>query len=571
MATATRNLSDSVKTKSWMVRNEQGETFGPVDFETLKMWACDGRLAPTNEVSENGTDWQLATSQGGLAMDWVAEVTPGTFYGPIHQAAMADLIKDGSIAARVPFFKRLALDALPVSVPADPQVEHLRQQLKAQGELSKQLAAAHAAEFEQARRQAAAEAELTKQQATLAAAELEQSRRHAADAEAQSQAARRQASEQAAGAAAALEQARLQAEAAETQTRAARQQAAAASAELEKARLQAAEAEAQLHAARLQAAAQAEQAMQQAGAASAELERVRQQAADAEARAGEARRQTAAQAEQARLSQQQLSDRVAALERQLAQARQEQAEAASRLAELQAERETHAAVWTAKEQAFEAEWLSLRSAVGCAQAETATHAERVKHLETALAEAGRAVQDGQAVETQAQVLRSEIESLRSALAEERQRAQQAQTRCATLTETLEEAKQSRSGETRQVTELRDELELARRQAEGLRSLFRQAEAVLGATPAPAPAFETVAAVPADFAAPRPERPKPVGKVVEDAELLPPQRPQSAEKPPVVNRAAQARPGLSMADFEQQARRELERLGAQGTSFFKKKK
>jgi hypothetical protein len=32
--------------KCWLVKNEQGETFGPVDFETLKLWAKDGRLAP---------------------------------------------------------------------------------------------------------------------------------------------------------------------------------------------------------------------------------------------------------------------------------------------------------------------------------------------------------------------------------------------------------------------------------------------------------------------------------------------------------------------------------------------
>ncbi len=34
----------------WLVRNEQGETFGPVDLETLKAWAADGRLSPTNEI-----------------------------------------------------------------------------------------------------------------------------------------------------------------------------------------------------------------------------------------------------------------------------------------------------------------------------------------------------------------------------------------------------------------------------------------------------------------------------------------------------------------------------------------
>ncbi len=353
MAMAMRNRDDHAKTKRWLVRNEQGKTFGPVDFETLNSWACDGRLAPTNEVSENGTDWKLVTAQSGLAMDWVAEVTPGTFYGPIHKAAMEELVKGDSITAHVSFFKRHALDAQPVHGPADPQVDHLRQQLKAQMALAKQQAEVHAAELVQMRRQAAAEAELSKQQASVAAAEME---------------------------------------------------------------------------------------------------KVRQQAADSEAQANAARQQIAAQAEQARVTQQQMSEKMGELERQSTQARQEQVTMATRL-----------------------------------------------------------------------------------------------------------------------TELRGELAQARQQAEGLRTLFHQAEAVLGAQPEPEDREEPLEAEPLEPVARPPERPKRGERPVEEAEVLPPERPNSTEKPPVINHAGRAKPGLSMADLERQARCELERLGAQGSPFFKKKK
>jgi len=109
VATTTQKVTGGKNV--WHVRNEQGERFGPVDFETLKSWARDGRLAPTNEVSENGTDWKLATSQRGLEMDWVAEVTPGTFYGPIHQVAMEELSKEGSLTGQAAFFVRSGFGA----------------------------------------------------------------------------------------------------------------------------------------------------------------------------------------------------------------------------------------------------------------------------------------------------------------------------------------------------------------------------------------------------------------------------------------------------------------------------
>jgi hypothetical protein len=92
--------------KHWLVKNEQGETFGPVDFETLKLWAKDGRLAPTNTLSEDKTTWNAITQYPELEMDWVAEVSPGAFYGPIHKLALESLQKEGSLPAHAVTFQR---------------------------------------------------------------------------------------------------------------------------------------------------------------------------------------------------------------------------------------------------------------------------------------------------------------------------------------------------------------------------------------------------------------------------------------------------------------------------------
>lgn len=106
---ANAEKSKSKEKAVWHVRNEQGEQFGPVDFQTLQAWAADGRLAPTNEISQNGTEWQRVTTRAGLGMDWVAEVTPGTFYGPIHGQAMRELVQDGSLSGETAFFTRQLL------------------------------------------------------------------------------------------------------------------------------------------------------------------------------------------------------------------------------------------------------------------------------------------------------------------------------------------------------------------------------------------------------------------------------------------------------------------------------
>jgi hypothetical protein len=140
-----------------------------------------------------------------------------------------------------------------------------------------------------------------------------------------------------------------------------------------------------------------------------------------------------------------------------------------------------------------------------------------------------------------------------------------------LQEALEASKQDRSGETEQEKELRCELAQARQQAEGLRALFRRAEAVLDAQAEPAGAVETLEAEPMEPETRPPARPKPVDQPAIEAEVLPPERSKPKERPPVANHEGRSKPGLSMADLEQQARRELERLGAQGASFFKKKR
>jgi len=126
----------------WTIRTEKGAIFGPASHDTLRSWAHDGRIAPTSEASQNGTDWVPVTTLG-LDMDWIAEVSPATFYGPIHRYALNELIREGSLKATAAIFRREQADA---PAPAHQQADLLvavaaRRDALARAETSDQRAA----------------------------------------------------------------------------------------------------------------------------------------------------------------------------------------------------------------------------------------------------------------------------------------------------------------------------------------------------------------------------------------------------------------------------------------------
>jgi hypothetical protein len=186
----------------WRVRTDKGDIFGPADIDTLKLWARDGRLAPTNEISDDGQVWTPVTSMHELEMDWVAEVTSGSFYGPIHRDALAELLREGSVSSAAPVFRRSNPHARSVSEreqALEASLQEARQQLHARvTDLETRLSAARAQlderhaevsardlEFDAERQEQRAslarlQAELLKRDGRIAALEKEQQRLEAA-------------------------------------------------------------------------------------------------------------------------------------------------------------------------------------------------------------------------------------------------------------------------------------------------------------------------------------------------------------------------------------------------------
>ena len=518
MATPAEIDEGHSATVKWLVRNEKGETFGPVDFETLKSWARDGRLAPGNEVSDNSVQWQLATALRGLEMDWVAEVTPGTFYGPIHRAALDDLVKEGAIAGTAPYFlRRESLSGLDHSLPQSaPEVERLRE-LLADREKQAQRQAVHYEE----------QLTLQQQQAADYVKQIEHMRLRLSESDAQARAARQQIA--------------LHTD----QERASQQHAQAKMAELGRQIEQAHQEQATLTA-RLNAL-RAESAQQAAGWLAKEQACSK---TEQELRAALTRAQTEASERLARVGQLE----AAAQELQAALARV-QAEASERLARVgQLEQARH----------------ELQESQARAQAEAAARAERIAQLEAAVASAERSVRQLEACDGRARALAEELESLKAARAEDLRHASQLKARCDVLAEQLGSAQQGAGGDAQQAASRQDNLTRLRRRDDRLQVLLREASALLAEEPNVADGIETLEAEPVEEVDPKRGGTRAASPPVE-AEVLPPEKPKPADKPRSAPPAGPSKPGISLADLEQQARRELERLGAHGSTFFKKKK
>lgn len=138
----------------WQVRAEDGSVFGPATMDALLAWARDGRLSPAHVISCDGERWTPVTSRPELRMDWVSEISPGRFYGPIHRDALDELVRSGTIDDGLPCFVRASS---PGDSPALLRAENAS--LKAQLESLRKDFSERAAALEESVRKADAAAE----------------------------------------------------------------------------------------------------------------------------------------------------------------------------------------------------------------------------------------------------------------------------------------------------------------------------------------------------------------------------------------------------------------------------
>jgi len=83
--------------ETWRMRKTSDRIFGPVALSTLRAWACDGRIAPDDEVSEGDGPWRRACNVPDLGMDWLLELPGGDLFGPVPLSAFLDMLREGTI------------------------------------------------------------------------------------------------------------------------------------------------------------------------------------------------------------------------------------------------------------------------------------------------------------------------------------------------------------------------------------------------------------------------------------------------------------------------------------------
>lgn len=81
----------------FLMKHDDGTTFGPVPFEQLRQWAVDAQISPLDKVSHDEQKWQKAPMLPGLEMDYLIEVGTDQFYGPTTVGAVKEFLDNREI------------------------------------------------------------------------------------------------------------------------------------------------------------------------------------------------------------------------------------------------------------------------------------------------------------------------------------------------------------------------------------------------------------------------------------------------------------------------------------------
>lgn len=89
--------------QNWfLMKNDDGTTFGPIAFEQLREWALDAQVSPLDKVSTDGKTWVKAPMLPELEMDFLIEVSSDQFYGPTTLGAVREFLQMGEIHLETP-------------------------------------------------------------------------------------------------------------------------------------------------------------------------------------------------------------------------------------------------------------------------------------------------------------------------------------------------------------------------------------------------------------------------------------------------------------------------------------
>ena len=92
-------MVDTTSPTLYLLKAENSEVFGPIDFGQLTSWATAAQVSPLDKVSSDQHTWFKAPMVPELGMDYLIELTSEQLYGPTTLGAIQEFINLGEIHA----------------------------------------------------------------------------------------------------------------------------------------------------------------------------------------------------------------------------------------------------------------------------------------------------------------------------------------------------------------------------------------------------------------------------------------------------------------------------------------
>ena len=92
-------MIDHTASALYLLKAENNEVFGPVNFQQLTTWATSAQISPLDKVSTDQQTWFKAPMVPELGMDWLIELTADQLYGPTTIGALQEFLNLGEINA----------------------------------------------------------------------------------------------------------------------------------------------------------------------------------------------------------------------------------------------------------------------------------------------------------------------------------------------------------------------------------------------------------------------------------------------------------------------------------------
>ena len=90
-------MVDTTSPNLYLLKAEDSEVFGPVDFKQISAWATAAQISPLDKISSDQQTWFKAPMVPELEMDWLIELTSEQLYGPTTLGAIQEFLNLGEV------------------------------------------------------------------------------------------------------------------------------------------------------------------------------------------------------------------------------------------------------------------------------------------------------------------------------------------------------------------------------------------------------------------------------------------------------------------------------------------